>query len=129
MSFDGSWKQDELSLSMAGLPLPCDYDVTVLSVSRDTVVSFASRGGMIWREWLGRIATAARAYEQTITLVHYGNTWGLVELDESIDATCKWNNWCDVEIQLVVAITDLRLWYHRLLKEECFDAWSIHGKS
>jgi hypothetical protein len=78
----------------------------------------------MWREWLGMIATAARAYEQTITLAHDGNIWGLVELDESIDVTCKWYNWCDVEIQLVVGIADLKLWYNKLLTEAFFDAWS-----
>jgi hypothetical protein len=124
MSFDGSSKQDELSLSTTGLPLPCDYHVTVLITSGDQVLSFVSRGERRWREWLGMIATATRAYEQTITLVHDGNVCSLVELDESIDVTCKWYNWCDVEIQLVVGITDLKLWYNKLLLEAFFDAWS-----
>jgi hypothetical protein len=124
MSFDGSSKQDELSLSTAELPLPCDYHVEVLTVSGDEVLSFVSRGERMCREWLGMIATAARAYEQTITLAHDRNIWGLVELDEAIDVTCKWNNWCDVEIQLVVSIVHLELWYNKLLTEVVFDAWS-----
>jgi hypothetical protein len=123
MSLDGSSKQEELSLLMPGLPMPCDYHVTVLTASGDEVLSFDSRGERMWREWRGMIATAAIAYEETITLVHYGENGDLLELDEAIDVTCKWYNFLDVEIELVVVITDLRLWYNTLLMKETFNAW------
>ena len=53
--------------------------------------------------------------ESLQTLSHYGHMLNLVEQDESIDVPCKWFTWCDVVMHIVVAITDLRLWYNGLV--------------
>jgi hypothetical protein len=106
---------------MVGLSVPQHYEVTVFMSSGEQF-TFASRGDVVWRQWLPVIATAAAAYMQTVVLVHAD--LNLVLLDEPIGVTGVVSfAWPREEIEIVAVVTRLRFWYDDFLLKAMFDLW------
>ena len=116
MSFDGSSKYDERSLSMAGLPMPVVYKVTASKMSGESF-TFTCPEEMRWEELLPVISNEVKAYAQTISLSHTSdNLYGTIT-DLGVYQP-------DAEIEVTVTVTDLRLWYNNFVIKAVFDLWA-----
>ena len=121
MSFDGSSKYDERSLSMAGLRAPAVYKVTAFKVSGESF-TFTCPEGMRWEELLPVISNEVKAYAQTISLIHTSSDMNRLLLYETIGDLCVYQP--DDEIEVTVTVTDLRLWFNNFLTKAVFDLWA-----
>ena len=121
MSFDGSSKYDERSLSMAGLPMPVVYKVTASKMSGESF-TFTCPEGMRWEELLPVISNEVKAYALTISLSHTSSDMNLLLLSETITDLGVYQP--DAEIEVIVTVTDLRLWYNSFVIKAVFDLWA-----
>ena len=126
MSFEGSLKHDELSLSMAGLRVPAVYKVTAFKVSGEPF-TFTCRGEMRWEELLPTISKAVKAYAQTTSLIHIGSIMNRLQLYEPIDDIGVWLHTPGAEIEVIVTVTDLRQWHNYFVISEFFDFWAEYN--
>ena len=121
MSFDGSSKYDERSLSMAGLPMPVVYKVTAFKMSGESF-TFTCPEEMRWEELLPVISNELKAYAQTIPLSHTSSDMSLLLLYGTITDLGVYQP--DAEIEVTVTVTDLRLWYNNFVIKAVLDLWA-----
>ena len=79
---------------------------------------------MRWEELLPTISKAVKAYAQTTSLIHTGSNMNRLQLYEPVDNIGVWLHTPDAEIEVIVTVTDLRLWYNYFVTREFFDFWS-----
>ena len=111
MSFGGSSKYDELSLSMAGLRVPAVYKATAFKVPGEPF-AFTCPGEMRWEELLPQISKEVKASAQNTSLINTSSDMNRSILSEPIDDIGVWLHKPDAEIEVLMAVTDLRLWYN-----------------
>jgi hypothetical protein len=121
MSFDGSSKYDERSLSMAGLPMPVVYKVTASKMSGESF-TFTCPEEMRWDELLPVISNEVKAYAQTISLSHTSSDMNLLLSYGTITNIGVYQ--LDAEIEVTVTVTDLRLWYNNFVMKAFFNSWA-----
>jgi hypothetical protein len=121
MSLDGSSKYDELSLSMAGLRMPVVFKVTAFKMSGESF-TFTCPEEMRWEEFVPVISNEAKAYAQTISLIHTSSDMNRLLLYETIGDLCVYQP--DDEIEVTVTVTDLRLWFNNFVIKVVFDLWA-----
>ena len=75
---------------------------------------------MRWGELLLKISEEAKAYAQTTSLTHTSGDMNRLLLYEPIQDIGEWLHKPDAEIEVIVTVTDLRLWYNNFVIKTCF---------
>ena len=68
---------------------------------------------MRWEELLSVISNEVKAYAQTTSLIHTSSDMNRLLLCEPIDDIGVYQP--DAEIEVIVTVTDLRLWYNNFV--------------
>ena len=113
---------------MAGLRVPAVYKVTVFQVCGESF-TFTCPEELRWEELLPAKSDEVKAYAQTTSLIHTSSDMNLLLLYETIDDIGVYQP--DAEIEVIVTVTDLRLWYNNFVIQVVLISGpiQIHGRN